>query len=374
MSILLESDFLQADLRALFGQAAEGADGKGGGKTGTKPKKQSKKPSDWAAELKRRLEDNEKLTGPAKKSTGEIEKRFWEAYFNANFESSVAKKLKDLGVELKNDIKIFGFSPTKNPLLAFIKQAYVKKELILTGKLNKLSYRVIHDAFLNKQIANQELTSRREYNIIYCRDFYLKSPSEMSIYLKLQSDTVNPSGGVISGTQQVNNMRAMFQIGDYTNKSEEEIIRIANETLIEKLPKASSANTKLNPIELVSKINPKVRLPKAGRTEIKSETKLNEIISKFDTPEKIYAMVQYFIINNESNNLASVLTGEQFKQINSGALAKATIDVNELFKKVTIADKDINAFVERALKKLSGGTDQNEENDEAKEPKKYKMT
>ena len=190
-------------------------DGKSGpAKPGEEPTKPGDTPAqkkgkvDWAKELQRRLEDNKKLSQEARESDAKIEADFWMEFYTEVF-GDLAKEVNNIR-QLKLDIKKLGFKKKENPILAFLVQTYVKTKLIQPGLINNDSYNTLRAAFGKRYVADSELMSKNNYNIIYCVDFWTKQASEGQQYLQLQTNILSPKASIYTQGMQERNIRVFL--------------------------------------------------------------------------------------------------------------------------------------------------------------------
>lgn len=169
---------------------------------------QKKGKVDWAKELQRRLEDNKKLSQEARESDAKIEADFWMEFYTEVF-GDLAKEVNNIR-QLKLDIKKLGFKKKENPILAFLVQTYVKTKLIQPGLINNDSYNTLRVAFGKRYVADSELMSKNNYNIIYCVDFWTKQASEGQQYLQLQTNVLPPKASIYTQGMQERNIRVFL--------------------------------------------------------------------------------------------------------------------------------------------------------------------
>lgn len=177
-----------------------------------------KRPSnfDWGAELKKRLDDNKKLSPEAQKNEIDIEDAFWEEYFKANWsDKNIAQTLINIGDQLTNLIKVIGFDKAKNPVVAFLQLDYVQKQLIATKLINVNTFKVIYEVVAKRLIADSEFRDKNnnDYNVIYCKDFYTKPLKEMIEYLKIQKNILPVNISVYDIEVQEKNKETLLSSG-----------------------------------------------------------------------------------------------------------------------------------------------------------------
>ena len=82
------------------------------------------------------------------------ETQFWDDFFKTNWpDEDIAEILnKNMGDQLKKDIKMLGFNKKSNPIIAFLQLSYVQKELIRTKLLNNTTYMVLRNTIANHYV------------------------------------------------------------------------------------------------------------------------------------------------------------------------------------------------------------------------------
>ena len=165
---LQESDFLVVDIQSLLQNNKTTAEQNDTSPSAeTSPEARPTSLEAWGELLEKRLNDNKKLSQEARKPEYEIESKFFNEFFNANWDAACAKQLILLGDTLKKIIRKLGFNEKTNPILAFIRLEVIKK-LLREKKLDINSFKVIIQACVNKEIVDSQFLGGNalKYNII----------------------------------------------------------------------------------------------------------------------------------------------------------------------------------------------------------------
>lgn len=175
---------------------------------------------DWAKELDRRLTTNKQLSPESRKKDYEIRQQFWTDFYTALFGEAVAKSLLPIE-QLQEDIKILGFKKQTNPLLIFFGNKYVQTALLNTGLINSNTYKAIHNAKARVLVADSEFLEANEYNILYCRNLYQRSVSEIEAYLEAQKKSLPTNVSAYSPERLDRNKRIFLQLGQTSVKAKD---------------------------------------------------------------------------------------------------------------------------------------------------------
>ena len=309
-NILLESEFLTIDLTKLFNES--------------EPIPENpvdlEAIKDWKEELDRRLLDNQKLDSEHRKKEYEVKDAFWKDYFNTVFkEPEIVENLVNMGPKLRKAIEVLGFNAKTNPFLAFISQNYVKKQLIKTKLLNALTFEVIFNAAIKKLLTNQDLSKTVGYNIIYCRDLYTKSTSDILKYLQRQSEKLgaNPTDAI-----KVANIQLFLAKGKATNHSDAKL-----KTLTE------INNTSAQKTSTTSK-------------SAVSNATVTNFISTVKSTTQAQAVLQYIATNFSSEVSDKAFeTLKAFGDISVEKLVPVAKELNKILGKMTLQDADADLIV-----------------------------
>lgn len=366
---LLESDFITVDIQYFLNnkQAIDSADELAAAEEPNKPENNfnvtdkailNAKPTnfDWGEELKARIAANRGMEPAARQSEYDIETRLFREFFRANWEEESAKQLILIGDILQKDIKILGFNRRLNPILAFLSNRYVQKELLQTKLINVSTYKAIHNAFAKKWIADSEFFKANDYNILYCRDLYKKPVKEIQEFLELQSETLKPTASIYTLADQTNNKKIFI----YVAKNTEADIKDRAEkqkALNIKFPSMKSASAKLNSYELAQEISALFsgRATVGNRTHRKNtDTKtLNNIADKFkNDPAKVLAFIQYFSIITGDEYATKALSDEKLKSVSLEELRAATVQISKFIPQAKLSRADAITLIKELLSDL----------------------
>ncbi len=351
--ILLESDFLTVDLKALSagqkgtsepqgsGKAAEGS------KTGSNPETPAAKAKniriDWSKELKKRLEANAELDPEARQKDFDIENEFWLEYFTANFGAEVAELLNSIEL-LKKDIKILEFKK-QSPIVAFFKAKYVQTDLVKTKLINSNTYRVIHNAFAKRLVSDFEFLKVNEYNIIYCKDLYLKPVADMEKYLELQKQVLPTNTATYSE--------------ELTSKNKKIFLDGAQKSVKAKAAKLKS----LKEIESLYKLSTKKKDKDIEASESNDNADGEEIEAKtfnaqahlaafIKTKEHVFATLQYLGMTTKSTEATKTLANFNFGQLDGSKLINASKEIAERMAQYKITKNDVKEILELIGRKV----------------------
>lgn len=361
---LLESDFLTIDLASIVNKKESTATIA----RATIRKSNKRTKIDWSKELHKRIYDNSKLPDDSRKTEYEVEKIFWTEYFYANWEKPIAEKLMQIGNLLREDIENFGFEKTANPLLAFITLPYVQKNLILPGLLSSVTYKALHTAWSEDLIADSELIKANNYNIIYCRDLYRKSPAEIKTYLKLQNNSylLSVNKTVYNLTTQQRNRCVFLAFKKNTTTNYQEKLKYQLKIPTEELASVRTPGIKLNDLNFVEdlllviskkgqSIENKLETAYTNYNDTLEPTTDNELINyanKFDTVAKIYAMLQFICMNTSSNKAITALVDKRFSKISQQELSTAISQISKYTSKTKLPVDRLDDLVGLLVKKL----------------------
>ena len=299
----------------------------------------------WGQLLAGRLDKNSKLTGEAKLPEQAVIKEFFKEYFNAVWGATAGNLLFSFGNLLRNDIQKLGFDKTKNPLLAFIAQSYVVDELIAKKLLNAETYKALHNAIAKDLLAHSELYGKRTYNIIYCRDFYKRTPADMLKYLNLQQACLPKSESNYSLQIQCLNRRIFFLYQNNKGDTFDKMAEIQADLSDDQAPSALDPKVKLMPFaasEETAKLagvetSSKQSLPVATSDDIA------ELASKLTEPDEQLALMQYLFAQTGSDEAMAFINQTKFRSVST---AKATLKVHNYIKGIRITKKAVKQLID----------------------------
>ena len=344
MAILLEADFLTVDLNSITAS-------KSPSKEQNNDLADAGPITDWEGELSRRLENNKKLDPGARESDYEVEIKFFDDYFAANWKPECAKQLATLGDPIRKAIKVLGFDSNVNPILAFISDPFVQTALIKTKLLNIETFKAIYNAVAKKLVAHSQFLKANTYNIIYCPDLYKKSATEIIEYLSLQDDILPANASKYTKADLDKNKKVFLDLPEATEKVFSK--RIAQIEALD-ASKSSVQTLKLNSIELATELENK--LGDADATPRKTQ-RLNtesqeQLIQKLDTPEKKVAAILFLSMTTQSRKAKDALLTKKLASIPSDKLIKASTQITRQMPKIALATKDADSLVELILDTL----------------------
>ena len=369
---LLEADFLTVDLKALTKKSDPAkVTPKKVAKNSVTPEAQANKLSrapkqpmtNWGKELKKRLDTNKTLGADARETEYDIELAFFNEFFETYWGPKSAKQLMSIGTPLRQALKVLGFDEKVNPILGFINNSYVRETLIKTGLLNVYTYKAINNAVAHKLVASSQLFSDNNYNIIYCKDLYTKSASDMLKYLELQKSILKPNAESYSPKDLAQNRRVFFAVKD-------EAIQLAPEARND-LNKRAAAIKNLKGDQLSSAKDPEVKLNSwelaniiengPSGTSGKNQEKVhmtsqsqNNLASKLVRPSEILAAIMHLSTTTNSLQAKKALTSEKFSSIAMSDLVKAMnrLATENLLPKGQLRTSDADSLVSILLGKL----------------------
>lgn len=327
---LLESDGLMTNLRDLFNKASETTLEKASEKISTSGEKTATESpkadplDDWTEKL--------------------VKLGFTRA--------EVIKKLHDLGEPFKKVLEVLGFNTKKNPLLAFVAQDWVQTELLLTDLLNASTFRAIYNALVKRQVASSEFLATNNYNILYCRDLYTKSATEMSEYLELQKTVLKPNAEEYSKTLLLNNRKTFFKIAikdvdQHPDKLAAKLTDVPNN----RVPKATNAATKLNNLKLAKLISGKA----PELTTNLSSDKQDSLVKQLQTPATKYAAILALALTTDSPEAKKALSKDIFGTLSSDDILNATkaLASRDIMPKGKLNKADADALVAKIVSSLA---------------------
>jgi hypothetical protein len=324
---LLESDFLNVDLRSIISKVNGGSTSS----TTAAPTAEAEAASpaenidlevlpadwdEWKNLLITRLDNNKRATDNKKKPESEIESEFFEEFFRKNWpDSQVAEQLISIGAPLRKIIKVLGFNPEKvrggNPILAFIRQEYVQTNLLKNKLLNADTFKAIYNAIAKKLVADSEFFNVNKSNIIYCLNLYKKTPREMEEYLTLQSTILKPSGYDASALER--NRQVFLHIEAITELDPEKRSELILNPKNKKKIVSSVVGATLNNIKLARIINGE--LPTA--TSSLSVEQQDAVVSRLPKLVDKYAAVLSLSLSTESEHAKKALSNDIFGRVPS---------------------------------------------------------
>lgn len=325
---------------------------------------QSKGPSkvsDWGKELNDRLTDNRTLAAGERKSDYEVETQFFEDYFNngnAAWDANCAEQLLSLGEPLKKAIKVLGFDVNTNPILGFITDNYVIRNLLMPRLLNVNTFKAIYNTVSKKLVADSEFFAANDYNILYCQDLYRRPAAEMIEYLSIQKSILNPSAATYTSADQYRNKKAFFYISSVTEldavKRIKEIKALPPST---KLPEADKPSTKLNELDIARSLaSYRSDVDTAANTNKNSKTGgtgASALVNKLgENTVQAFAAIQYINATTDLPEAKAALKHEAFKNIPISAFIAASTEVKKVMKEAALDAAEAKTFITLLLNRL----------------------
>lgn len=368
---LFESDFLTIDIGSIMSKPknSEGSDNK------DKPASEDNQSSiektsqnkskmtfeDWGKELQLRITRNREMSRESRLSEYDIETNFYEEFFNAKWDSACAKQLMLIGEPLRKAFRDFGFS--YNPLLSFINQKWVRDNLIKTKLLNINTFKALSTAMREKLIAESEFLALRSYNIIYCRDLYNKSYSEIIKYLEAQRETLTVEGTKsYSAETQRKNSERFFK----TTKKKSSVLHTKNKGDV-KIKVKGEESEEVSPIDKsipavaydvgttlipLSEVVPDYET-NVDRKKPRNKKAIDNIVAKVKTPAEIFVVLQHFSVSVRDCGKARVgLKHPKLSKISSNDIVSATASMSNFIANLEFTKSDRDALVDRLISKL----------------------
>lgn len=322
--------------------------------------------SDWSKELKDRLTENGKLEANIRKSDYEVELQFFEDYFTygETWNGSYTEELLSLGDPLKKAIKVLGFDKNVNPILGFILDDTVLRNLLQTKLLNVNTFKAIYNAVSKKLVADSEFFNANDYNIIFCQDLYRRPAAEIIKYLTVQKSILSPSASAYTKADQERNKKTFFELTDidtldaikkrYPEESSERYARlkaaIENLPTGTELPPANNTATKLNNLSLASFLAGDNSGVAVDEEESQSNTKpdTTRYLAKKLSANSAQAFValQYLNATTNTPEVAKALKHEAFKNLSIEALMGVSASVMKAMKEAKLSGNDVKQFID----------------------------
>jgi hypothetical protein len=360
---LLESDFLTVNLGSVLRtQKAFDAYDPSVKNTvhKTDQERDLKQISDWGKELKGRLAENNQQPSDLRESDYDIEAKFFEDYFNygdSAWDAYCAEQLLGFGAPLKKAIKVLGFDKNINPILGFLTDDTVIRNLIQTKLLNINTFKAIYTAVAKKLVANSEFFTSNDYNIIYCQDLYKKPVAEMLKYLELQSRILKTSTSAYTVADQEKNKKIFFHLEAIKELDiEKRAAAIKSLPASTILPNAYDPDTVLNSLNLANTLsgrantnNNNVSNKKTGKKTSSATATAGKLGSE---PAQLFAAIQYLGMTTDAPEVNRALQHEAFKSISTDKLITAMGEVLPIMKQAQLQDDDVKSFIDQLLGRL----------------------
>jgi hypothetical protein len=247
---------------------------------------------------------------------------------------------------------VLGFDKNTNPILGFLIEDIVVRNLIQTKYLNINTFKAIYNAVAKNLVANSEFFTANDYNIIYCQDLYRRPASEMEAYLKLQMNILKPSASAYTVADQKKNKLVFFYL-DNIKELDPEKRKEAIKNLPEdfKFPEATDPGTTLNNLDLANKLfgSNELNTNKARKQNNSAESLSKNITSKADA----FAVLQQLSVTADSPEALAVMQHESFKSLSIDDIVKATARMKPILQQTKLAKDEVKSFIELTLSRLN---------------------
>lgn len=271
-----------------------------------------KLPVERMKEYNKILADHVEKANGIRKSKGEAELEFFNAFFSCYWSKNVTTKLLQNHL-LQSDIKALGFDPLLNPILAFFLNPFAK-ELLESGLLDKIKYKAIHNSVANHLMAESEYFKENNYNILYCLDLYNKTATDIETYLTYQKSILIPSK--YNDETKARNVQIFLANGSENMKSSNAKLKALEDVkeLIEKFTGKSLSTGKESDTS-----------QKAGN----SHEKFVQLVNQIDSEAGIVAFLQY-ISMNAGHSIVRDTLATLINKVPAEALLRATGKISVL--------------------------------------------
>ncbi len=250
----------------------------------------------WQQELSDRLEANRRVTPDLQKPISEVEKKFWIDCFVSLWPEELCPYLDSLGEYFKEDLLKWGFSKNINPMVAFLDQGYVQNKLLKTKKLNKNSYKALHNVILNKCFALKEFAKSNDYNILYSPALYEKSPADIYKYFLMQKYILDPNTSQYSQKTQHLNKRIFIQMLKNSSLEVSKAVGQISKIAEDKVSKVSvKTSAKLNNLDLITEYLKQLGTEsrEAAKPATASDDEIYDIVSDIKKAEDAAALITF---------------------------------------------------------------------------------
>ena len=340
-------------------------------------KRDPKKITNWAKELEDRLAENTALSANDRQSDYDVEAQFFKDYFTygeASWDADYAEQLISLGEPLKKAIKVLGFDKNINPILGFIENPYVLKNLLLPKLLNANTFKAIYTAVSKKLIVHSEFFTENDYNIIYCQDLYRKPLDIIIKYLTIQKAVLSPTATVYTRADQNKNKKVFFELSGISNintimkkypaESAERYkkLKAAIDAIpvSARLPSARATSTKLNDLKLINVLISKTTdieaAIKGSNDEVYagSASELARALTSGagNTNAQIFAAIQYLSNTTDIIEAKEALANNTFKTISMADFITVSARVTKIMKAANLPKSEVRTLIALLLSKL----------------------
>ena len=296
-------------------------------------------------------------TSELQKALDVMDKNIQDVLLKENVTPTIIKKILALGEPFKKVMRVLGNDKKTNPILAFVLQKYVQQNLLVNNRLNSQTFKAIYNAVANKYVVDSEFYKANDYNIIYCKDLYTKSPAEMEKYLKLQgkleASKLKFTDKVYSRATQNENKQVFIS----TKISDKPVItdRAANikATSPANFENLNVQEAKLNSIELAEAILG----AEQEKTIPLSNVAQDKIVKALDTLAKVYVVIQSLMLHSKSNKAreAIVVYRDKFANLTQEQITASTewLAKNNVLPREQIQLSDADALIDKVSAHLA---------------------
>lgn len=281
---------------------------------------------DWKTWYKQLDEQNNQLPSNLRLKEYDLEIRFFKEFYKSEFDEAITEQLINIGALLMKAFKILGYTKD-NPFYTYIAGyggVLVKEEL-----LNRDTFAAIYNAVAKKQIATSELKKANNYNIIYCKDLYTKSPAEITKYIELQSDVLKADANQYTDIDFIKNKKIFKFLPEVKEanvvKRAKKIKSLKNPQFIQKLTKTDIRHAKLNDLILATEIKKQLDGNSAASETAVATVEHTDILKAIkNDPSQQFALLQFLSINAKSELATKALMNDKFKNIPAEKIASGT--------------------------------------------------
>lgn len=300
----------------------------------------------WANRLTSLLATNRKLTNDAKQPEYKIKEIFFENYFKNVWGQQAGERLMKIEL-LSDDLDKVGLDMTANPFLAFIVQDYVVNTLIIPGLLNDSTFKAVHNAVVKKFIAQSELVTTNNYNIIYAKSLYNNPPADILEYLRLQTNVLKPGASSYTVEQQLLNRRAFLRLPGNNETVPEASAEYQKENGQDNstLPHTRS-DAKLLDKDTVEKV---LGVDKVVTRQQATSDQLSELTKQLkDSPDKQYALMDHLLRTAKGDTAKAIekfLAQSDFAAIPAKAITAAYKELKQILDSTSFSAENINSLI-----------------------------
>ena len=255
----------------------------------------------------------------------------------AGIPADIVAKLVTFGEPIKKLFSILGFTD-KNPILGFIKQEFVQKELISSNLLTASTFKAIYAAVAKKLIADSEFMKNNDYNLLYCKKLYEKQAKEIEGYFLIQSKILRANASKYTYSDLIKNKKVFLNISSISDTDIKTRIKAignfgkgsTDSAVMQKLPKITDAE--LNSLGLAKAIYDSLKvnsdMSSNPRTNIQ-DTIVNNISNSRGHVSLPHAFAVMMSLSLGSNSMRAkdALSNKHFTNLPSKVVAEASAEI-----------------------------------------------